>query len=81
MPHTQILFRDDARARLLAGASILADAVRVTLGPHTDFEKAMFHARRVLDTMRAAISPGAVWKLRMQLPNEFQPLLSTPAES
>ena len=33
MPHTQILFRDDARARLLAGASILADAVRVTLGP------------------------------------------------
>jgi chaperonin GroEL len=33
MPHTQILFRDDARARLLAGASVLADAVRVTLGP------------------------------------------------
>lgn len=31
--HTQILFRDDARAKLLAGASILADAVRVTLGP------------------------------------------------
>jgi chaperonin GroEL len=33
MSHTQILFRDDARAKLLAGASILADAVRVTLGP------------------------------------------------
>lgn len=33
MPHTQILFRDEARAKLLAGASILADAVRVTLGP------------------------------------------------
>lgn len=33
MPHTQILFRDDARAKLLAGASTLADAVRVTLGP------------------------------------------------
>jgi len=31
--HTQILFRDDARAKLLAGASTLADAVRVTLGP------------------------------------------------
>jgi chaperonin GroEL len=31
--HTQILFRDDARAKLLAGASMLADAVRVTLGP------------------------------------------------
>jgi chaperonin GroEL len=33
MTHTQILFRDDARAKLLAGASVLADAVRVTLGP------------------------------------------------
>jgi chaperonin GroEL len=33
MSHTQILFRDDARAKLLAGASTLADAVRVTLGP------------------------------------------------
>jgi chaperonin GroEL len=33
MSHTRILFRDDARARLLAGASVLADAVRVTLGP------------------------------------------------
>jgi chaperonin GroEL len=31
--HTQILFRDDARAKLLAGATTLADAVRVTLGP------------------------------------------------
>ncbi|HEX7421363.1 MAG TPA: chaperonin GroEL [Thermoanaerobaculia bacterium] len=33
MSHTQILFRDSARAKLLAGASTLADAVRVTLGP------------------------------------------------
>lgn len=33
MTHTQILFRDDARAKLLAGASMLADTVRVTLGP------------------------------------------------
>lgn len=33
MTHTQILFRDDARAKLLRGASLLADAVRVTLGP------------------------------------------------
>ena len=33
MTHTQILFRDDARAKLLAGASTLTDAVRVTLGP------------------------------------------------
>ncbi|MGZ5477263.1 MAG: chaperonin GroEL, partial [Thermoanaerobaculia bacterium] len=33
MTHTQILFRDKARAKLLAGASLLADAVRLTLGP------------------------------------------------
>jgi chaperonin GroEL len=33
MSHTQILFRDQARARILAGAALLADAVRPTLGP------------------------------------------------
>jgi chaperonin GroEL len=33
MPHTQIFFRDQARARILAGATLLADAVRPTLGP------------------------------------------------
>jgi len=33
MAHTQLLFRDKARAKILAGATALADAVRVTLGP------------------------------------------------
>ncbi len=33
MGHTQLLFKDAARAKVLAGASILAEAVRVTLGP------------------------------------------------
>ena len=33
MGHTQLLFRDQARAKILAGATALADAVRVTLGP------------------------------------------------
>ena len=33
MGHTQLLFRDKARAKVLAGAAVLADAVRVTLGP------------------------------------------------
>jgi chaperonin GroEL len=33
MSHTRLLFRDQARAKILAGASALADAVRVTLGP------------------------------------------------
>ena len=33
MPYKQILFRSDARERILRGATALADAVRVTLGP------------------------------------------------
>jgi chaperonin GroEL len=33
MTHKQVLFRSEARERLLRGASALADAVRVTLGP------------------------------------------------
>ena len=33
MAHTQLLFRDQARTKILAGATALADAVRVTLGP------------------------------------------------
>lgn len=33
MPHTRILFRADAREGILRGATTLADAVRVTLGP------------------------------------------------
>ena len=33
MTHKQVLFRSDARERLLRGATQLADAVRVTLGP------------------------------------------------
>ncbi|MPZ50203.1 MAG: chaperonin GroEL [Dehalococcoidia bacterium] len=33
MPYSHLLFRDQARQRILAGATALADAVRVTLGP------------------------------------------------
>jgi chaperonin GroEL len=33
VPHKRILFRSDARERVLRGATTLADAVRVTLGP------------------------------------------------
>ena len=33
MAHKRILFRADARERVLRGATMLADAVRVTLGP------------------------------------------------
>lgn len=53
---------------------------RVAKREERDVEKSIFHARCVLDTMRTAISPGAVQKLRLQLPEEFQPLLGMPAE-
>ncbi len=53
---------------------------RVAEREQRDVEKSMFHARCVLDTMRTAISPGAVQKLRLQLPEEFQPLLGMPVE-
>jgi chaperonin GroEL len=33
MPAKQLLFRPDAREVILRGASALADAIRVTLGP------------------------------------------------
>ena len=33
MPHKQLLFRSEARERVLRGAAAIADAVRVTLGP------------------------------------------------
>ena len=35
MPPKHLLFRSDARARLLRGATALADAVRITLGPRS----------------------------------------------
>ena len=33
MTYSKLLFRDDARTKVLAGATLLADAVRGTLGP------------------------------------------------
>lgn len=33
MAYKQVFFRSEARERILRGASALADAVRVTLGP------------------------------------------------
>ncbi len=35
MAHKQLLFRSEARAKILRGASALADAVRITLGPRS----------------------------------------------
>jgi chaperonin GroEL len=33
LPHKQVLFRSEAREKILRGAAALADAVRITLGP------------------------------------------------
>jgi chaperonin GroEL len=33
MAHTRLIFRDQAREKILAGVAALADAVRITLGP------------------------------------------------
>ena len=33
MPFKQLLFESNAREKILRGATIIADAVRVTLGP------------------------------------------------
>lgn len=33
--HTRLRFGDDAHSRLLAGATALADALRITLGPRS----------------------------------------------
>ena len=35
MPHKQVKFRSEAREKVLRGATALADAVRVTLGPRS----------------------------------------------
>jgi len=35
MPHKQVLFRSEAREKILHGATQLADAVRITLGPRS----------------------------------------------
>jgi len=53
---------------------------RVAEREHHDVEKATFHARCVLNALRSAITPGAVRKIRLQLPEEFQPLLGMPPE-
>jgi chaperonin GroEL len=33
MAHKQVLFRSEAREKILRGATPLADAIRITLGP------------------------------------------------
>lgn len=53
---------------------------RIAERERVDVAKATFHARCVLDTLRSAITAGAMRKIRLQLPEEFQPLLGMPLE-
>ena len=48
---------------------------RVAERERADVDKAVFHARCVLDALCAAVSPGTVEKMRRQLPEELQALL------
>ncbi len=67
--HTELLFKDEARAKLLGGASSLADAVRPTLGPE---------ARSVLLAERFGIpivcDDGVTIARRMTLPDPEEQL-------
>jgi hypothetical protein len=58
MPYKQVLFRSDARERVLRGATTLTDAVRVMLGPRLTVGPGVDRARvmRVLErTGRACL--------------------------
>jgi uncharacterized protein (DUF2267 family) len=66
--------------RLFAHLSLREFNERVATREHADVARATFHARCVLGTLCGAITPGAVRKIRLQLPEEFQPLLGMPLE-
>jgi uncharacterized protein (DUF2267 family) len=53
---------------------------RVTEREKVDEPDAVFHARCVMEVLSEAVSPGAMEKLRQQLPEEFEPLVSAGSE-
>ena len=63
MAHKQILFRSAAREKLLRGATQLADAIRVTLGPRSKMGL----------LARGVVPPGEVFLM----PNDLKPPKST----
>ena len=50
-------------------------------GHRVDLAAATYHARVVMEVLQQALTPGAVEKLRTQLPADFEPLLSGPTGS
>ena len=51
---------------------------RIASRTNDNFEKSMWRVRAVVETLYEAVSPGAMEKLRKQLPAQFQPLLTMP---
>jgi uncharacterized protein (DUF2267 family) len=49
---------------------------RVAVRENEDVEKALFHARCVMETLKEAISQGAARKLVLQMPEDFRPILA-----
>jgi uncharacterized protein (DUF2267 family) len=45
--------------------------------PGSKLPDATFHARVVMEVLQEALTPGAVRKLRAELPREYQPLLDS----
>jgi hypothetical protein len=58
MTAKQVLFRTDAREKVLRGATRLADAIRITLGPKS---------KSVLITSRSRAASGCLSMIRMRL--------------
>lgn len=69
MAHKQVLFRSEARERILRGVAALADAVRVTLGPKSEalsIEDLGRATRVVVDKDNTTIIGGAGDKARIE---------------
>ena len=69
MAHTRLLFRDQAREKILAGAAALADAVRATLGPKS---RSMLLERRFSSPI--VCDDGVTIAKRVDLPDPEQNL-------
>jgi hypothetical protein len=69
MPYKQVLFRSEAREKILRGATTLADAVRVTLGPKSKCVLIPAPAPSIWSALSTAVSgslstPYAVSRVR-----------------
>lgn len=47
---------------------------RVSMREREDLPAATYHARAVIEVLQEAVTPGAIEKIRAQLPDEYAPL-------